>query len=76
MFNKNASKESLFTEVRSGTKGIKKHIHTKQRAQRTFVAITTNLRCNDNERSLQRQRTLAVSFIPKENDSENENDHL
>ena len=61
MFNKNASKESLFTEVRSGTKGIKKHIHTKQRAQRTFVAITTNVRCNHDEPSLQRQRTLTAT---------------
>jgi len=51
-FNKNASKETLLAEVQSGTKGIKKNFLTKQRAQRTFVAITMNLHCNHNERSL------------------------
>jgi len=53
MLNKNASKETQLAEVRSGTKGIKKNFLTKQRAQRTFVAITTNLHCNHGEPSLQ-----------------------
>ena len=53
MFNKNASKGTQLAEVRRDTEGIKKNFLTKQRAQRTFIAITMNLRCNDDEPSLQ-----------------------